>query len=86
MPTKAVLRHVRVETPRTNHQRKCAAHKSGKNAHYILAGDIHLVIVEDDKEIRYCPAAATEILDRIQADLDHLRRQFGVLEQTAPDT
>jgi hypothetical protein len=80
MPTKSVLRHVRVETPRTNHQRKCAAHKSGKKAHYLLAGDTHLVIVEDDKEIRYCPAAATEILNRVLADLENLRNQLGVLE------
>lgn len=31
MPTtKAILRHVRVETPRTNHERPCAAHRKGR--------------------------------------------------------
>ncbi len=78
MSTKAVLRHVRVETPRTNHKRVCAAHKKGKKAHYLLAGDTHLVVVENDKPIRYCPAAATEILDRAQADLDALREELEI--------
>lgn len=78
MPTtKAILRHVRVETPRTNHERPCAAHKNGKKAHFILAGDTHLVIVENDKAIRYCPPAAAEILDVAQGDLDRLRQQLG---------
>lgn len=80
MPVKSVLRHIRVETPRTNHQRKCAAHRTGKQAHYILAGDTHLVIVEDGKEIRYCPDAATEILDRARIDLELLRKQLSALE------
>lgn len=79
MPTtKAILRHIRVETPRTNHERTCAAHKKGKKAHYLLAGDTHLVVVENDKSIRYCPAAAVEILDLAQADLDALRQRLGI--------
>lgn len=76
MPTKAVLRHVHVETPRTNHERKCAAHKTGKNAHLILGGNTHLVVVEGDKTFRYCREAATAILDQAQADLDTLRQQL----------
>jgi len=78
MPTKAILRHVRVETPRTNHHRPCAAHRKGKKAHFILAGDTHLVITEDDKQMRYCPSAAQEILDLAQRDLDQLRRQIRI--------
>ncbi|RGP43817.1 hypothetical protein AWH04_28225 [Rhodococcus erythropolis] len=80
MPIKSVLRHIRVETPRTNHQRKCAAHQRGKQAHYILAGDTHLVITEDNKDIRYCLDAAAEILDRAQKDLEILRNQLGALK------
>lgn len=76
MPTKAVLRHVHVETPRTNHERKCAAHKSGKNAHPILSGDTHLVVVEGDKTFRYCREAAEAVLDQAQADLQTLRQQL----------
>ena len=78
MPTKAVLRHLHVDTPRTNHPRRCAAHKTGKKAHTILSGDCHLVVVEDDKTYRYCRDAAAEILDRAQADLDDLRQQLGI--------
>ena len=78
MPTKAILRHIHVETPRTNHDRPCAAHRNGKKAHLILAGDTHLVVVEDDKTIRYCPAAAADILDLAQSDLNALRRQLGI--------
>ena len=78
MPTKAILRHISVETPRTNHQRHCAAHRRGKKAHSIGAGDIHLVIVEDDKQIRYCPSPAAEILDQAQRDLDALRSELGL--------
>jgi hypothetical protein len=78
MPTKTILRHIHVETPRTNHQRHCAAHRRGKKAHDLLAGDTHLVIVENDKQIRYCPAAAAEILDLGQRDLDALREQLGL--------
>jgi hypothetical protein len=78
MPTKAILRHIHVETPRTNHERPCAAHRRGKKAHQILAGDTHLVIVEDDKKFRYCPDAAAEILDLAQGDLNALRRQLGI--------
>ncbi|ELB94341.1 hypothetical protein Rwratislav_04408 [Rhodococcus wratislaviensis IFP 2016] len=78
MPTKAVLRHIHVETPRTNHARKCAAHQRGKNAHNILAGEMHLVIVEGDKTIRYCREAAADILDRAQADLNALRQQLVI--------
>jgi hypothetical protein len=78
MPTKAILRHIHVETPRTNHERPCAAHRRGKKAHKILAGDTHLVIVEDDKKIRYCPDAAADILDLAQGDLNALRRQLGI--------
>ncbi|MBN0974414.1 hypothetical protein P9A14_13075 [Gordonia hongkongensis] len=79
MPTtKAILRHVRVETPRTNHERPCAAHRKGKKAHFILAGDTHLVITENDKAIRYCPPAAAEILDVAQQDLATLRQQLGL--------
>lgn len=78
MPTKAILRHIRVETPRTNHQRPCAAHRKGKNAHPLLAGDTHLVIVENDTSFRYCPSAAAEILDLAQRDLDRLRQQLGI--------
>lgn len=78
MPIKAILRHIRVETPRTNHERPCAAHRTGKKAHHILAGDTHLVIVENDKALRYCPAAASDILDLAQNDLNVLRRQLGI--------
>jgi len=78
MPTKAVLRHIHVETPRTNHPRKCAAHRSGKKAHSLLSGDCHLVITEDDKTYRYCADAAKDILDKAQADLDALRQQLGL--------
>lgn len=78
MPTKAILRHIRVETPRTNHVRPCARHTRGKNAHLILAGDTHLVIVENDKTFRYCPPAAAEILDLAQHDLDSLRQQLNL--------
>ncbi|MBJ8344491.1 hypothetical protein [Antrihabitans sp. YC2-6] len=81
MPTKAVLRHISIETPRTNHQRKCSAHQRGKKAHHILKGDTHLVIVEGADKIRYCREAATEILDQAQRDLDALRLQ---LDRTAP--
>ena len=78
MPTKVVLRHISVETPHTNHARKCAAHQKGKKAHLILGGDTHLVIVEDGKTIRYCPEAAADVLDRAQADLATLRQQLGI--------
>lgn len=78
MPTKAILRHVRVETPRTNHERPCAAHRRGAKAHYLLAGDTHLVIVENDKVIRYCPSAAAEILDVAEQDLNELRRRLSI--------
>lgn len=78
MPTKAILRHIRVETPRTNHERLCAAHRKGKKAHFLLAGDTHLVIVENDKPIRYCPPAAAQILDLAQQDLDSLRQHLGL--------
>ena len=78
MPTKSVLRHMHVETPRTNHRRACAAHRKGKNAHHLLAGDTHLVIVENDTSFRYCPAAAEAILNLAQDDLDRLRRQLGI--------
>ena len=44
------------------------AHRKGKKAHYILAGDTHLVIVENDKAIRYCPTAAADLLDLAQND------------------
>jgi len=76
MPTKSILRHVHVETPRTNHRRKCAAHKSGTKAHHIVAGDTHLVVVEDDKTFRYCRDAAIDILDRAQDDLNTLRQKL----------
>lgn len=66
MPTKSILRHVHVETPRTNHPRKCAAHRSGKSAHLILSGDTHLVVVEGDTTFRYCRETAAEVLDRAQ--------------------
>jgi phage terminase small subunit len=78
MPTKAILRHISVETPRTNHPRHCASHRRGKKAHSIGAGDTHLVIVEDDKKIRYCRSAAAEILDRAQRDLNALRSELGL--------
>ncbi|PJK21234.1 hypothetical protein [Mycolicibacterium goodii] len=78
MPTKAVLRHIHVETPRTNHPRKCAAHRNGANAHKLLSGDRHLVIIEADKTYRYCPEAAKEILDKAQSDLDAFRLQLGL--------
>lgn len=50
----------------------------GGKAHDLMAGDTHLVIVENDKPIRYCPAAAVEILDLAQRDLDALRRALGL--------
>lgn len=78
MPTKAILRHIKVETPRTNHARKCAAHVRGKKAHKILAGDTHLVIVEDDKSMRYCREAAAQILDLAESDLQRLRQDLGI--------
>lgn len=78
MPIKAILRHVHVETPRTNHPRTCAAHRSGKKAHKILSGDRHLVITEQDKTYRYCPEAAKDLLDKAQADLAMLRQQLGL--------
>lgn len=78
MPTKAVLRHIHVETPRTNHPRKCAAHRNGTKAHKLLSGDRHLVITEDDKTYRYCLEAAKDILDKAQSDLDALRLQLGL--------
>lgn len=78
MSTKAVLRHVHVETPRTNHPRNCAAHRRGTKAHKILSGDRHLVITEGDKTLRYCPEAAMDILDKAQSDLDILRQQLGL--------
>jgi hypothetical protein len=78
MATKAILRHTRAETPRTNHPRKCAAHVRGKKAHKILAGDTHLVIVEEDKSMRYCPEAAGDILDLAQRDLQRLRQELGI--------
>jgi hypothetical protein len=77
MPTKAVLHHPR-RNARTNHERPCAAHRKGKKAHYLLAGDTHLVIVEKNKSVRYRPTAAAEILDLAQADLDALRRQLEI--------
>ncbi|KLI04062.1 hypothetical protein A5731_28010 [Mycolicibacterium conceptionense] len=78
MSPKAILRHVRVETPRTNHERHCAAHLRGKNAHFILAGDTHLVVVENDKQFRYCLPAAAEVLDLAAHQLSELRRQLGL--------
>ncbi|UBV15337.1 hypothetical protein [Mycolicibacterium fortuitum] len=78
MPTKAVLRHVHVETPRTNHERKCAAHRTGRKAHPILSGDTHLVIVEGEKTFRYCREAAAAILALAQADLSALQQQLGL--------
>lgn len=86
MPTKAILRHIRVETPRTNHPRKCASHSSGKKAHHIVAGDTHLIIVENDKSIRYCVEAAADILDRAQTDLNALRQQLGIQPANVADT
>lgn len=78
MPTKAVLRHMHVEHPRTNHPRKCAAHQRGAKAHTLLSGDCHLVIAESDKTYRYCRESAKAILDKAQADLDILREQLGI--------
>jgi hypothetical protein len=78
MPTKAILRHIYVETPRTNHPRNCKTHMKGKKAHKILAGHTHLVIVEDDKALRYCREAAADILDLAQSDLNDLRQQLGI--------
>ena len=77
IPTKAALRHIRVEKPRTNHQRPCAAHRKGKKAHRLLSGDTHLVIVENDKSFRYCPSSGA-ILELAQSDLDRLRQQMGI--------
>lgn len=77
MPTKAILRHIRVETPRTNHERPCAAHKR-RQPHFLLAGDTHLVITENDKTFRYCPSAAAEILNCAEQDLAELRRKLGL--------
>jgi NAD(P)-dependent dehydrogenase (short-subunit alcohol dehydrogenase family) len=62
----------------TNHERKCAAHKTRKNAHPILSGNTHLVVVEGDKTFRYCREAATAIPDQAQADLDPLRQQLDL--------
>jgi hypothetical protein len=47
-------------------------------AHHLLAGDTHLVIVENDTSYRYCPAAAAEILGLAHSDLDRLRHQLGI--------
>ena len=78
MPTKQVLRHLHVETPRTNHRRKCAAHKTGKYAHPIVAGEPHLVITEADKTFRYCRQSAAQILERAHSDLEALTRELGI--------
>ncbi|MFV8165309.1 hypothetical protein ACNQVK_24990 [Mycobacterium sp. 134] len=78
MPTKAILRHVRVETPRTNHERLRAAHRRGSKAHLLLARDTHLVIVENDNATRYCLSATAGILNLAYEDLNGVRRQLGV--------
>jgi hypothetical protein len=78
MPTKAILHHIHVETPEDGIiPRTCKAHMKGNKAHKILAADTRLIIVDDDKALRYCPQAAADILDLAQRDLNVLRRQPG---------
>jgi hypothetical protein len=72
---KNVLRHVTIDTAKR--KRNCAAHMKGPKTHRISAGETHLVVSEE-KSFNYCLPAATDLLDRAQAELAALRRQLGI--------